>query len=156
MHRSGVIPCRWPWELLERSGSSSLGGPEKVATVKVTSILPPRLSFVFFSLFPNVSDRLCIRARITHTHVRTHKRYIQTNSNGSRPPYSRASNLNSLLHAWCMCTRLKVPPDCARNENETENADPKILLAVVFEKKKKKTTNSNDSASNIFIQCFIL
>ncbi|KYQ52112.1 hypothetical protein ALC60_08726 [Trachymyrmex zeteki] len=31
MHHGGVIPCRWPWELL---GSSSLGGPEKVATVK--------------------------------------------------------------------------------------------------------------------------
>ena len=116
MHHGGVIPCRWPWELLERSGSSSLGGPEKVATVKVTSILPSLHSFVFFSLFPNVSNRLCICARITHART--------TNYNGPRPPYSYTGEPKLAVASWYMCTRLQVPADCARNENETQECKP--------------------------------
>jgi len=66
MHRSGVIPCRWPWKLLERSGSSSLGGPEKVATVKVTSILPP-LFRLLLSLYSLLSLHLFLLLRSTHS-----------------------------------------------------------------------------------------
>lgn len=130
MHRSGVIPCRWPWKLLERSGSSSLGGPEKVATVKVTSIPPLYLSFVFFSLFPNVSNRLCIRARVTHVCTNVHTTKLQ------RVPAALLAREQPKLAVafWYMCTRPKVSPDRARNENETENADLKSLPTVVFEK----------------------
>lgn len=72
----GVIPCCWPWKLLERSSSSSLGGPEKVATVKVTSIF---LSSSLFHLFlvllfhPSPSTNVSNQA-YTHTHARTHTR----------------------------------------------------------------------------------
>jgi len=92
MHRGGVIPCRWPWKLLERSGSSSLGGPEKVATVKVTSILLPPIPLLPASLSslsssssssPRRPQTLAIaRTRIhawcarwrQHAHVRTRAR----------------------------------------------------------------------------------
>lgn len=95
MHRSGVILCCWPWKLLERSGSSSLGGPEKVATVKVTSILlcptPPRpppsltLSLSLSSSSPS-SPRVSTN---TLTFAHAHNKVQRV------PAATRASNLNS-------------------------------------------------------------
>lgn len=125
MHRSGVIPCCWPWKLLERSGSSSLGGPEKVATVKVTSILllPSSLflslPFVFFSFFSSCVDQ---RSR-THT----------TKYNGSRPLLARA-NLNS--RPLYLPVHVHPPRDPAQLRSERKrNQDPKLeAVAVIFER----------------------
>lgn len=143
MHRSGVILCCWPWKLLERSGSSSLGGPEKVATVKVTSILlcptPPRpppsltlsLPFVFFSFFSPCVDQ--------HAHVRA--RTQQSTTGPGR--YSREQPKLAGCISQCTCTRPEVPPSYVQNENEIRirNLDPAVT--VTFERSSSYSFNSN-------------
>lgn len=152
MHGS-VIPCSWPWgKLLERSGSS-LDGPEKVATVKVTSIpftpplpSPPHLSPAFCCFFfssTNVSNHA-----VTHIYNKL-----------ERIPscYSRASNLNSPLHfsSACALARLEISSGCGRNENETEpqNAEScnRELLNVRFEYHNRYRVCFSHKNNDLFI-----
>lgn len=115
--------------------------------LQASSSLPPhRLSFIFFSLVPNVSDRF--------VHTCTHRTRARAGTciHATEPQRVPAALLASrqpklAVVSWIhMHSPRGSPPDCARNENETENADLRILLAPSCF--RKNLIYPNDSASN--------